>query len=111
MGADFEKDIEALGFQRCNCGRKLNRFADIVPPICRVELAPLDRRASNRRDEAQPAVSRRQPVEPVQQLLADRVHAAAVEGIIEVEGTKEDPIALDFSTERADRGGVTGNRH
>ena len=41
MRADFEKDIEALGSQRRNCGCKLNRFADIVPPICRVELAPL----------------------------------------------------------------------
>ena len=101
MRADFEKDIEALRCQRRNCGRKLNRFADIVPPICRVELAPLDRRAGNRRDEAQPALSRRQPVEPVQQLLADRVHAAAVEGIIEVEGTKEDLVRLEFGTERA----------
>src|SRR5436305_11274306 len=110
MGADFEKDIEALGFQRRNYGRKLNRFADIVPPICRVELAPLDRRASNRRDEAQPAVSLRQPVELVQQLLADWVHVTAVERIIEVEVTKADAIGVDFSSERAFGCGVAGDR-
>ena len=52
MRADFEKDIEALGLQRRDRGRKLNRFADIVPPIRRVKPAPLDRRAGNCRDEA-----------------------------------------------------------
>ena len=46
MRADFEKDIEALGFQRRNRGRKLNRFADVVPPIGRLEPTPLERAES-----------------------------------------------------------------
>jgi hypothetical protein len=66
MRADFEKDIEALGLQRRDRGRKLNRSADIVPPICRVEPTPLDCRTGNGRNEAPPAFSWRQPVEPVQ---------------------------------------------
>ena len=60
-----------------------DRPADVVPPVFRAELRPLDRAARDGGEQGQGRRPRPDALQRGEQFVADRVHLGAVEGILD----------------------------
>src|SRR5712691_12159157 len=103
MRADLDKRVETLGQQPLDGGGEQYGKANILPPILGIEPVIRDRRTGNGRDKTAMADLRRQPLQPIEQLVPDRFHGAAVKGIVERQWPKEDRGAVEIGTERRER--------
>ncbi len=67
-----------------------NRLPDIVPPVVRTQLRPLHPEARDRGEERQSGRPGLDALQRLEQLLADRVHLGAVEGVLDLQEAAED---------------------